>query len=157
MTHITGARGTARRPGHLFSHEEAPRGPIFAERRRGCASWFIESNFSRPLEVWRVRAVPWVTDYYLVTRLAGAVLARTARLMRRDANYEILSEDFNCFPRWRNRGLIASCSMNNIAYFRLYHAFVNRVAKLPNFKIAKFTSKLGSNKHIVSDGRQSSS
>jgi len=41
--------------------------------------------------------VPWVTDYYLVIRLAGKVLAHAARLMRRDANYEILSENFNYF------------------------------------------------------------
>lgn len=69
------ARGTARRSSRLFSHEEAPRGPIFAERRQGCASWFIESNFSRPLEVWRVRVVPRMTDCYLVTCLAGTVFS----------------------------------------------------------------------------------
>lgn len=131
MTHINGARGTARRPGHLFSHEEAPRGPIFAERRQGCASWFIEFNFSRPLEVWRVRAVPWVTDYYLVTRLARCWRVLHSKLMRRDANYEI-SKDFNCFllspvrATWQR----INCIPFDEYYFPLCRIFVSSVAKL---------------------------
>lgn len=67
--------------------------------------------------------MPWVTDYYLVTRLAGEVLARDARLMRRDANYEILSEDFNCFfpLKRRDGGLIVSRSMRAIIFGYIAH------------------------------------
>lgn len=142
MTHITGARGTARRPGHLFSHEEAPRGPIFAERRRGCASWFIESNFSRPLEVWRVRAVPWVTDYYLVTRFArrqGVSACCTAgwcvaTLITKSCQRVLIV--FSLRATWQRINCIP---FDEHYCFRLYCEFVNCVAKLQNLKIAKLT------------------